>query len=341
MSDDAAWRERFGEFVAEPTGARYRSLQDLVVSHPTFVPGPSALTRIFTAEQQQRDADVIAELNGSSPALVLSPVARFTAAKSAACMGNPIIALVEDTAGRACMKGLVATGDGSEASPYRVLYRAEVAVVLMALGTDARSDRTVRRGATVFQVVECLDERQRWFDVSATVPADAPREAPPAQRRDGPRAHHYHFAQTYWPKFVFQKAAMLRDVIDDNDELSTMAHTLWRVVGRGLDAADVLPVDGLKAFGSGAGEGRHCVIVGMPPPERPPEAYLIAAFFDAEPRPETTRYYTMEMSVGAPAFVCGIDADGKRRSYQPVKTLDSDAFFDVVFALEAARSAPG
>lgn len=341
MSDDATWSERFGEFVGAPTGDRYRALQDSVASHPGFVPGPSALTRLFAAAQERRDADVLALVTHSPPVLMLSPLAHFTAADSAARLGNTIHAAMEQVAGRACMKGLLATGDGSEAFPYRVLYRAEVVAALIALGTDVRSERSVRRGDVLFQVVQCLDEVERWFDVSATVtPGDA-RATAPAQKGDGARAHHYHFAQTYWAQFVFQKTTMLRDAAGDNAELSTMAQTMWRAVGRHLDGADVMPIDGLQAFGIGADGLRPCVLVKMPPVERPPEAYLIAVFFDAEPKPETTRYYLLEKSVGAAAFVCSVGADGKHRSHKALAEVDSDAFFDVVFALEEAGTAPG
>ena len=87
-------------------------------------------------------------------------------------------------------------------------------------------------------------------------------------------------------------------------------------------------------------------VVTMPAPQSPPEAYYAAIVFkDDEPKvyqqpSPSTRYFTLEKSLGDMRFFCEYRPDGSRRNLGELAVLDQNAFVRTVFEriARAARS---
>ena len=63
----------------------------------------------------------------------------------------------------ACLSGLLASGDGSKDTPYRVTYTSDVGDLLSALGKTSLAQHLVQRPDGCFDLVSCADGVELWF----------------------------------------------------------------------------------------------------------------------------------------------------------------------------------
>ena len=79
---------------------------------------------------------------------------------------------------RACLQGILATGDGSRRKPYLVSQLSDEYDVLKLLGQTCEKQHLVQRGPRSCDVLTCDDGSQRWFNISDLVPVPVPAESP-------------------------------------------------------------------------------------------------------------------------------------------------------------------
>ena len=79
-----------------------------------------------------------------------------------------------------CLRAILMTGDGSEEEPYVVSAASDELDLLDELDLTAASTALVHRGDGIFDVVQCEDGSEVWFDASAMVgiPAEIPALSP-------------------------------------------------------------------------------------------------------------------------------------------------------------------
>jgi hypothetical protein len=82
-------------------------------------------------------------------------------------LGDDLEARQRRAAVQACLRGLLATGDGTRKSPFLVTYLTDEADVMRALDqTDIRCQQLVETGSKRCDVITCHDGSDIWFDVT-------------------------------------------------------------------------------------------------------------------------------------------------------------------------------
>lgn len=137
-----------------------------------------------------------------------------------------------------------------------------------------------------------------------------------------PRLHHYLFVHRHLRDAFFRDPAAAVEAFR-HPEAAGRARRLWAALGEDLARASqpVLAVEGLAVSPSMLA-GRRAVVITLPAPEAPSEAWFVAL---VGPSPtDDPRYLTLERSVSLaaepgpdPVMLCEWTADGKHVNYGP------------------------
>lgn len=160
-------RSQLMALMKESTADNYRALHSLVVQHASYAPYGNTL-EVLEAALSAGDFDLVAkQLPEAMPNLLLSPrvhkiawaLHRHTQDEQAAGMEMALYT--------ACVEGMLATGDGSQARPYLVCHISDEYDLLRHLKREVRQQRKMVDGSRHFDVVACADGGDVWFDVTA------------------------------------------------------------------------------------------------------------------------------------------------------------------------------
>ncbi|MEX2173931.1 MAG: hypothetical protein WD872_06180 [Pirellulaceae bacterium] len=181
-------QRRFTRFVESPSRENYLAVRDAVLRLtplPIQATDLAELVRMLDAGQFQEVLDRIELL---PPSKVLSPRVHFLAAEAAEELGDANAGELERFLFVLCLKGLLATGDGSRGAPYSVCHATDEHDVLEANGYEAAGQTLVEHDGRACDLITCSDGRQFWFDVSALLsrpkrPARRSRRATTRKRR--------------------------------------------------------------------------------------------------------------------------------------------------------------
>src|SRR5262249_5277926 len=97
---------------------------------------------------------------------LLSPQVHQTAWLAAEKLGDADRAKVERCVTRACLRGLVRSGDGSPDRPFPVTHISDEYDLLDHLGKEFRGQRNVTTEAGGVDGFDCGDGSDLWFDVT-------------------------------------------------------------------------------------------------------------------------------------------------------------------------------
>jgi len=172
-------------FLEEPTQRNYFAARAAALR---ISPRLVALTDMHEIEQLVLAADLtraLDRLESLPPAAALSPRVHFLAAQIADEMHDVAGVELERFLFVVCLQALLATGDGSETSPYKILQTTDQQDVLTSLHATAVKHTLLPRGAMTLEVAVDAAGRQIWFDVTGLMPARKIRRrvAPRASRR--------------------------------------------------------------------------------------------------------------------------------------------------------------
>ena len=160
----------FTRLVERPTRKNYLAARDAVLRvSPQLVQTADLVEigQLLDAGDSAQALDRLAEL---APAASLSPRVHFLAAEAAEALGDSENCELERFLFVVCIRGLLATGDGSRQAPYDICNAADASDLLESLGFEPVRQSLVPRGARTYDVVECTTGRQLWFDVTGTLP---------------------------------------------------------------------------------------------------------------------------------------------------------------------------
>jgi hypothetical protein len=160
---------RLEEFVEQPSKATFLAARDAVLgeSPTTVAAGQIAeLDRLLEEEDYQTLLDRIDAL---PPSKVLSPRVHFLAAEAADALGDLADTELERCLFVITLRGLLATGDGTQANPYVVCHASDEHDILDALGRELSRQAIAEYGGRVCDVLRCSDGREIWFDVTEVV----------------------------------------------------------------------------------------------------------------------------------------------------------------------------
>jgi hypothetical protein len=159
--------DEFSDFLADPTGATFLRLRERLLDSPGYDFHSGALDELeelINGGQYDAVPDKISEL---MPGWLLSPRVHQLAGHAAQETGDPARAAREGYLAKACLRGLLQSGDGSRARPYRVTHVADEYDVLDYLAKEVAEQRVVEGDGGAFDVIGCADGSQLWFDISA------------------------------------------------------------------------------------------------------------------------------------------------------------------------------
>ncbi|MDX1945598.1 MAG: hypothetical protein SFU86_09320 [Pirellulaceae bacterium] len=176
-------QRQFSRFVELPSRENYLAACRAVLRRaelPLVAIDLADLEQLLDAGEFQEVLDRIDSLPASK---ALSPRVHFFAAEAAEALGDLETGEVERFLFVLCLKGLLATGDGSQSAPYVVCHATDEHDVLEALAHEPAGQTLLADATQMLDMITCTDGRQVWFDVSAIFPRPARRVKPRANRR--------------------------------------------------------------------------------------------------------------------------------------------------------------
>ncbi len=156
------------ELAKCPTAETYARLRSWFVTCPAYDPYREELRDLERLIEVGNVAAAAQALDGALARLLLSPRAHELAAQVARSTGDTQRAEREHRTARACVEGILATGDGSRDQPYQVLYAADEQDVLRFLGLPQGSQHLHHVGDLHLDQIKVAVGVEVWFDV--TVP---------------------------------------------------------------------------------------------------------------------------------------------------------------------------
>lgn len=167
-------------FVEQPSRKTFLAVREAVLE---AAPLPLAATDLADLERMldsRRFQKVLDRIDALPPSKLLSPRVHALAAEAAEALGDAESGEIERFLFVLCLRGLLATGDGSPAQPYIVCHPTDEYDVLVALDLEAAGQSLVEFEGKRCDVLVCTSGREVWFDVSAALP---PPKLPPAKRQ--------------------------------------------------------------------------------------------------------------------------------------------------------------
>lgn len=156
----------FSDFLEDPTEDTFLRLRDVILADPDYNFNSDEVESLIESFTGGDHAGVLAALPGLMPSWLLSPRAHFLAARSAEQVGDEETARWENYLARACLRGLLRSGDGTTARPFRVTHVADEYDLLNHLGKEASGQRQEFGATGVLDLIRCVDGSEICFDAT-------------------------------------------------------------------------------------------------------------------------------------------------------------------------------
>ena len=164
-------RELIVALITEPSADNYRVLHAAVVGHPDYAPYDDVLeqaSELLEGEREQQAVTSVAALEvlkEAMPNLLLSPRAHMLKAYIHRTRGEGEAEEMEIMFASACIRGILATGNGSELRPYLITRVSDEYDVAQALERTLEEQQLIKRNDRSFDVWQ-TDVGPLWFDVT-------------------------------------------------------------------------------------------------------------------------------------------------------------------------------
>jgi hypothetical protein len=163
---DKALSEGLAKLVAEPTKENYLAVRKLVVSHSKYDPYSRDLDEIERLSTDPKNENLRKRAKAAAPNLLLSPKYHRILKIAALWRGEEATLVAERRMAAACLKGILATGDGTAEKPYLVVRISDEYDVLAFLGKRSESQALSFQGDRKLDIHQCSDASTVWFDVT-------------------------------------------------------------------------------------------------------------------------------------------------------------------------------
>jgi hypothetical protein len=158
--------EQLLQFLESPNRENFLAIREEVIQSELYDPYSDECDQagdLFELGKLEEARNVLQKGMGN---LILSPRAHQFLSFLFHKLGDEQSARVEMLIGHACIEGMLASGNGSEASPYMVLRTSDEYDIIESLEKEFRQQSLVPKGEKHFDVVECTDGSTFWFDVT-------------------------------------------------------------------------------------------------------------------------------------------------------------------------------
>ena len=153
-------------FLEQPTARSYRAARRAILCDPEFRGDPRLLAEVAELCERQQFALADQLFQRMMPDWALSPRAHMYAAWIAEELGQSRDVELEQFLCIACLRGLLATGDGSRQRPYLVTHVSDEYDIVSWFGGQVVSQRLAAQAGRECDVLTDEDGGEYWFDVS-------------------------------------------------------------------------------------------------------------------------------------------------------------------------------
>lgn len=173
--------KEYQAFLEDPNAATFRRVRSALLQLTPPASRGAELYELVELCAAEKFAEARAKINTMMPHWALSPRVHALAAEVALQLSDDEDAQLEQFIACCCLRGLLASGDGSRAFPYLVTHSSDVHEILKALQQTAQRQSFVPTNDRRYDLVQCDDGSEIWFDVTEATEARPPL-APAAQR---------------------------------------------------------------------------------------------------------------------------------------------------------------
>lgn len=140
------------------------------------------------ARREEAAADILDRIDALPASKVLSPRVHLLAAEAADVLRDGERSELERFLFAVTLRGLLATGDGTEIAPYIVCHATDARDIAKALGLEPAGQSLVERDGRMCDLLVCTNGRELWFDISGVANRPKARKtAAKAAGRRGPK----------------------------------------------------------------------------------------------------------------------------------------------------------
>jgi len=162
-------KELFVTFLQSPDAYNYRQLFTAITESESYDPHSDPLEEVGKLHSEGKTEEALEMLSEAFPNLLLSPTAHQIAGFLHHKLGNEDGANMEMMISRACLEGILASGDGTQESPFEVLRVSDEYDLLQFLEKEMESQSLTEVDGRHFDVMQCKDGSEYWFDISASM----------------------------------------------------------------------------------------------------------------------------------------------------------------------------
>lgn len=156
----------FDAFVKSPDRDSWLAVREGIVTSGAYNPYSDEMALAGDLMMAGRHAAAVEKLTAAMPNLLLSPSAHQMLAVSYEELRDEASAAAERKAAQACLTGLLATGAGSQDSPWQVSRPSDEYDVLAHLEKRMQQQELRNDQGRSFDLMECEDGTQLWFDIT-------------------------------------------------------------------------------------------------------------------------------------------------------------------------------
>ncbi len=156
----------FLKFLEAPGRDTYLAVRNALIASKHYMPYSKEMDGVREFIDKGKYEEVKMILHASMRNLLLSPRAHSLLAYVNRKLNDLDGADREQAMALACCKGILATGDGTEANPFAVVRISDEYDLIEHLGRRFMSQEIVRRGKQYLDRVTCADDTVFWFDIT-------------------------------------------------------------------------------------------------------------------------------------------------------------------------------
>jgi hypothetical protein len=162
-------QRRLMQFVESPTRETYLAVREAALAETPLPIAATDLASLADLLEAEAHDELLARIDALPASKVLSPRVHYLAAEAAEALGDLETVELERFLFVVCLRGLLATGDGTRHATYSVCHATDEHDLLETSGLAAARQQVVEHDGALCDVVTCTDGREVWFDVSAVL----------------------------------------------------------------------------------------------------------------------------------------------------------------------------
>ena len=159
----------FNDFLADPSAATFAALRDVLIKDPAYDFYATDIDDLDDLAERQDHQGVVSSFPAFMPNWLLSPRVHALVSRAAEQVGDKELATRERYLTEACLRAMLASGDGSELRPYPVTHVPDEYDLLEALDKEMARQRQHADEVSLCDVIECTDGSEIWFDISPSL----------------------------------------------------------------------------------------------------------------------------------------------------------------------------